>query len=164
MTLGKIINPSDMQPGIIYIDSREPPQFCELITELVSIPVQICMLKTGDYCMKGIAIERKTVDDFCGSIVGKKNTKGRLFHQVERMEETFDKKYVFVTGTFEQCTSKLHPHAILGGLARVLVSNINVVFGLSNEENFVYLILKVFEKGNDMKILSIKKEGKKNGM
>jgi len=161
MSEGKLITPDKITSGTIWIDCREPPQFAEKISELVTVPIQIAMLSTGDFASGDSAVERKTINDFCQSIIGKDGAeRGRIFSQSERLQQEFKHRYIFVTGTFEECTSFLHPHVILGALARLLVSDIQVVFGLSNEDDFVYLVLKVFEKQGHIKMLPTKPKPK----
>ena len=141
-----------LTPGILYIDQREPIQFAEKIAELTATPIEIRTLETGDFVMEDVAIERKTVDDFCGSIMSKKSIKdgkiveGRLFNQADRMRRQFRKKYILVTGNLCDRTSQIHIHALLGGLARFYVEDGQVMTGLSDEDDFVYFLLKLLEK------------------
>jgi ERCC4-type nuclease len=158
--MGELITPDKIQPGILYIDSREPPQFALLFKDIGSIPVQVAMLETGDYVYEDICFERKTIYDFVGSITGKKDKKGRLFAQSDRMVDKYENKFIFVTQTLEQYDGRVHEHCILGALARMLSKGITVCFGIVCEEQFVYLVLKTLEK---IKFKPPEKEANKNG-
>ena len=145
-----------MTNNILFIDHREllgALGLVEKLTNICPIPVKIVTLITGDFICgpsieeADIAIERKTVDDFCASVYSNKGPRqGRLWTQSERLVRDFDKKYILVTGNLCDKTSKIHQHSLLGALARMLVEDIQVVFGLQNEDDFVYLLLKICEK------------------
>ena len=118
----KTLTPADLQPGILYVDEREPSQFAEKLADLCTIPIEVRTLKTGDFVCEDVAIERKTVDDLCMSIMSKKKYKdGRVWTQSDRMMRDFRKKYILVTGNLCDRTSKIHIHSLLGGLARLYV-------------------------------------------
>ena len=143
----KTLTPTDLEPGILYIDEREPIQFAEKLAEICPIQIEIRTLQTGDFVCEDVAFERKTVDDLCMSIMSKKKYKdGRVWTQSDRMMKAFRKKYILVTGELADRTSKIHIHSLLGGLARLYVEDIQVMTGLSNENDFVYFLLKLLEK------------------
>ena len=143
----KTLTPTDLEPGVLYIDEREPIQFHQKLAELCPIPIEVRTLSTSDYACGDVGIERKTVDDFCASIYSnKKDHKGRLWTQSDRLMKEFSKRYILVTGNLCDKTSNIHIHSLLGGLARMLVEDIQVVFGLQNEDDFCYLLLKILEK------------------
>jgi len=125
----------------LKIDDREPPQFAEKIAELCPVPIEICRLETGDYVCDDVVVERKTIDDFCLSIFDT-----RLWTQTKKMKEQFKHCYILTTDGFENLTINIHRHALLGALASVLKSGISVCFNIADEDDFVYLLLKIFEK------------------
>lgn len=68
-------------PIHVLIDDRE--RGCEAATALIENPEVHCefkRLKTGDYAVEGLVVERKTLRDFAVSILD-----GRLFRQAERL-------------------------------------------------------------------------------
>ena len=153
----KTLTPTDLEPGILYIDQREEnsaPQIIEKIVNICPIPIEIRTLETGDFCCEDVAFERKTVDDLCMSIMSKKKYKdGRVWTQSDRLMRDFRKKYILVTGNLCDRTSKIHIHSLLGGLARLYVEDIQVMTGLSNEDDFVYFLLKLLEKDGKLKMV-----------
>ncbi len=160
--MGELITVEKIKPGILYLDNREPDHFPELFAELCPIPIQVVTLKTGDIAMDGICFERKTINDFVMSIIGKgEEHDGRIFTQSERMLKEFPRHYIFVTGTLKDYTGKIHKHCILGALARMLANGISVCFGIDTEEEFTYLVLKTLEKEGKLKMYSTKPKPKK---
>lgn len=144
---------------VLKIDDREPGRFAELIAQLCPIPIEVTRLKTGDYVCEDVVIERKTINDFALSIFGmEKDKDGRLWTQTKRMREEFPHHYVLTTDGFDNLNVNIHRHAFLGALASILKSGTSVCFNIANDEDFVYLLLKIFEKHGK---LSLIKPGKK---
>jgi ERCC4-type nuclease len=141
------------------VDTREPPQFFEVLSEYCSVPIEVRMLQCGDFIFEDVVFERKEIHDFVGSIIPKEGKdKGRIFAQEERMLGSFPHRYIFVHQSLEEYSGNVHPHAILGALARLLVDDVKVCFGISNEEEFCYLLLKVLEKLGKLKVIPPKKK------
>jgi ERCC4-type nuclease len=137
----------------------------EKFADLSLVSLKICRLKTGDICLDDICFERKTIGDFVGSILGgEKGDSGRIFSQSERMINGFRKHYVFVTQTLDDYKGNVHRHCILGAMARLLVEGMTICFGISNEEDFVYLVLKTLEKEGKLKIVVPRKSSVKKGI
>jgi ERCC4-type nuclease len=153
----KTVTAETVIPGTLYIDIREPPHFFDLFAKECPVPLEIVTLKTSDIVMEDVGFERKTIDDFVGSILGKDNGhEGRLFTQTERMIKEFRKQYVFVTGSINDYKGNVHKHCILGALARLLADGIIVCFGINNDEDFVYLVLKTLEKEGKLRLIKPK--------
>jgi len=147
---------------ILKIDDREPGRFATLIAELCTIPIQITRLETGDYVCEDVAIERKTINDFALSIMGREKDKdGRLWTQTKRMRKQFPHHYVLTTDGFDNLEVNIHRHAFLGALASVLKSGTSVCFNIDNDEDFVYLLLKIFEKHGKLRLVASKPKRKK---
>jgi ERCC4-type nuclease len=163
MSLSKVQEEKTLQsyPNILYIDSREPPIMMEKIAELCPIPIEAKMLQTGDYVCGDVGVERKSPNDFALSICGQeKEHNGRLFTQSERLGKEFPHHYIFVTGTLDDITIHIHRHAVLGALASVMAHGINVCFGLNNEDDFTYLLLKLLEKYGKLQMITPRKSEK----
>lgn len=152
--MGKIINAEEVKPGILYLDNREPDYFADMFAEVCPLPIDVVTLKTGDVVCEDIAIERKTIDDFVGSLMSKhEDHDGRLFSQSDRLVKEYRKHYIFVTQTIKDYKGHVHKHCILGGLARMLEKGMTVAFGIDNDEDFVYLVMKVLEKEGKLKMI-----------
>lgn len=88
-----------MSVTAIMIDQREPKWIQEL--SFGELPKAVTLLESGDLmlaCSDGntLLIERKTSDDFLGSIKS-----GRMFEQAARMLDQSRWSYVVITGTLE---------------------------------------------------------------
>lgn len=85
----------------IVIDTREQRPWAFPIE---GVTTSIGMLKAGDYALKGdreFAIERKSLDDFLGTI---SSGWERFLRELGRMEGAgFQARIIIVEGNFEQC-------------------------------------------------------------
>ena len=107
----------------IIIDHQEKNSL--LISELIDLgfEIEFTRLKVADYIIKGVAIERKTISDFIGSIKNK-----RLLRQLEELQQ-YEKKLLIIEGIYEQELytdsqeiEGMHANAIRGFLLSVLLS------------------------------------------
>ena len=79
------------------MDSREPLKLFNLIKECFpDVDFHRQKLDEGDYATDLVLVERKTVSDFYGSIMGSKGKPGRLPSQVERLSTHEDKIVLFL--------------------------------------------------------------------
>lgn len=135
----------------ILVDKREKhPKTEEALKEYFDI--NKIQLIVGDYllCEKEICIERKTAQDFVGSI-----TDGRLVKQRENMIENFDHNYIIIVGELLPWQdSNLSDNAIMG-----MKASLNVKYGIRtiqvpNEEYFAYMVNRIYDKHQDRNNLS----------
>jgi len=107
----------------IIIDHQEKNSL--LVSELIDLgfEIEFTRLKVADYLIKGVAIERKTISDFIGSIKNK-----RLLRQLEELQQ-YEKKLLIVEGIYEQELytdsqeiEGMHANAIRGFLLSVLLN------------------------------------------
>ena len=64
----------------IIVDYREKNSLVSSVLVNLGIEVEFQNLKVGDYIVNGVAVERKTVSDFIGSMINK-----RLSNQLEEL-------------------------------------------------------------------------------
>lgn len=70
----------------VYVDSREPPNKMEFLTRAFpNHTFERIKLDEGDFQSDSVLVERKTIADLYGSIVGTKNKKGRFEDQILRL-------------------------------------------------------------------------------
>ena len=96
---------------MIRIDTREPPKFHEfLIKTFPHISFCAAALKEGDYESELCLVERKTVNDLYGSMMGTKDKPGRLHDQLERLSVHQNEKVVIllITGSMGDFITKMH--------------------------------------------------------
>jgi Fanconi anemia group M protein len=108
---------------LIIVDHQEKNSL--LISELISLgfEIEFTRLKVADYLVRGVAIERKTISDFIGSIKNK-----RLLRQLEELQQ-YEKKLLIIEGIYEQElyvdsveVEGMHANAIRGFLLSVLLN------------------------------------------
>jgi Fanconi anemia group M protein len=106
----------------VIVDSRERNQELIFRLEETGCSLIIETLDIGDYLLSDrIAVERKTVSDFEGSIMD-----GRLFDQLERIKRSFESPILLIEGSRKEF--RLGKNVILGTIASIYTDfNILVV-------------------------------------
>ncbi len=125
---------------MIYVDDREPKSML-MFMDAVGMEYERKRMVTGDYVEGDVVIERKTIDDMCGSIVD-----GRMKRQVERMKESFKLCYVLVSGRIGDRKSEVHENCILGKMASLLVRDGVPVICVDDDAQLAYLMKRIFER------------------
>jgi len=149
-----------VRDAMLTIDNREDESMRKRFNKL-GIAYELANLPVGDYLFaegdKQVCIERKTVPDFIGSVYNQ-----RIFKELEQMNGSYAKNYLIVSGDWGQIAfnphlSKFSVEQKLGVFAHVLTryDNIKMCF-VPNDNQFVGLILKVWEKSIDGKMLGDK--------
>jgi ERCC4-type nuclease len=132
---------------VLVIDDREPLDFAEQLAMHCTIPIDIRRLKTGDYVIDDVAIERKLINDFAASIIDK-----RLKNQAIRLKKEFKYPYILIQGGLPEVDSEINPHSLLGAMAKLLVYYQIPTLKIDSEDDLAYLILKIFENHNKLRL------------
>ena len=139
----------------MIIDYREKNSL--VISELTSMGIEIEFknLKVGDYIVRGVVIERKTVSDFISSMINR-----RLFNQLEELQQ-YEDKLLVVEGIDEQDlytdeeilegldARGLHPNAIRGFLLSIALKfKVPIIFTKNyiDTARFISVLLKKKDK------------------
>lgn len=131
----------------IIIDYREKNSL--VASELVNLGFEIEFknLKVGDYLVKDIAIERKTVSDFISSMINK-----RLQNQIIELQQ-YKNKLLIIEGIEEQelysergeGEKGMHPNSIRGFLISILINHkIPIIYTKNSDDTakFISVIAK----------------------
>ena len=121
---------------LIY-DDREKSEAVELLRQKFNLEKK--RLEVADFIISdNIGIERKTASDFEQSIID-----GRLFRQVERLKQEFEKPLIVIIGNgFERISQK----ALAGAFISLIVDHgVPIVF-LNDERNFAEFISRIIER------------------
>lgn len=123
---------------MIIVDTREFRS--KVVKELFNndIEMQSLQLLVGDYLIgEDVCVERKSVKDFVDSLIDK-----RLFEQLKRMKEEYRKPILIVEGVESVYSArKVHPNAIRGLLATILLEfNVPIFFSNNEEDTAGFLI------------------------
>jgi ERCC4-type nuclease len=127
---------------MLLVDDREPLKFIELIADNCTIPIDIRRLKTADYVIDDIGIERKRIQDFVSSMISKKK---RLWNQFDRLKKEFKHPYILISGKITDLDCNVSNHAILGAIAYLATHGVTVC-KVDSDSDLAYLILKIFER------------------
>jgi ERCC4-type nuclease len=128
--------PSKRAPVTIIVDSREKEAYG-------FDPMRVCAVRralpAGDYSVLGlenlVAVERKTIDDFVGTVI---RARGRFYRELQRLER-YARACVVVEADLEDVIQgryrgDAHPHSILGSALAISVDFGIPVFFCSNRQ------------------------------
>ncbi len=130
----------------INVDYRERNSL--IPSELVALGLNINFkeLKVADYIVRGVAIERKTVNDFITSMKNR-----RLLNQLQELQQ-YEKKLLIIEGIDEQDLYTdseekigMHPNSVRGFLLSILLKyNVPLIFTQNAEDTakFIFLLSK----------------------
>lgn len=106
----------------VIIDTREPKHFPKFLKDAFpDVTFELKALPEGDYATDKVVVERKTVADLYGSIVGTRRKPGRLTNQVTRLSCHEQVVLIMVVGSI---------HKFLDDMKRIGVSvDPNVLYG-----------------------------------
>ena len=101
----------------LIADSRESTSgLIQLLTNR-GAEVVIEELDCADYVLAdGVAVERKTAEDFAGSIIDR-----RLFVQIALLKDTYEKVFIVVEGDPFDTQSSISQEAVIGALSYISV-------------------------------------------
>lgn len=130
----------------IEVDSREKNSL--LPSELVALgfDVEFKQLAVGDYIVKGIAIERKTISDFKSSIIDK-----RIITQLKELRQ-YKQCILLIEGIGrDMYEGGIHENALRGFLLSVALEfNVPVIFTHDEKDSAKYIsVLAKKEKGEN---------------
>ena len=143
----------------IIADKREKNSL--VISELISLGVNIEMkfLPVADFLINNIAIERKTIQDFLGSILNK-----RLLRQLEELKQ-YENRLLIIEGIDEQeiynddNKEGINPNAIRGFLLSILLKHkIPIIFTKNYEDTAKFLLVLAKKKEKEEENLRAKKK------
>lgn len=109
----------------VVVDQREMPS--AVVEELIRIGLKVRpeSVSEGDYVIsERIVVERKTAQDFADSLVD-----GRLFDQIGRMRERYDRPILLIEGDDPFTKRNISREAVFGAFASITADyNIPVMF------------------------------------
>jgi Fanconi anemia group M protein len=148
----------------IIVDYREKNSLVASYLIKQGFEVEFKELKIGDYIVKNIIIERKTIQDFISSMINH-----RLINQIEELKQ-YENKLLIIEGISEkelysEDDSGINANAIRGFLLSILLKHkIPIIFSKNPEDTakFINVLSKKKEKEINLnakkKILSKKEQ------
>jgi len=138
----------------IMADHHEKNSLVIAELESLGIDVEIKHLPVADFIVNGIAIERKTVSDFIGSMINK-----RLLRQLEEIQQ-YPSKLLLIEGLDEQDLysneAGVNPNAIRGFLLSILLKHkIPIIFtkNYADTAKFILVLAKKQETESGIRVI-----------
>ena len=130
---------------IITMDDREKLE-CDVVVAVLG-DVEVKRLKVGDYVCEelGVCVERKTIDDFCGSLIN-----GRLKKQIENMAHKYKYNYVLVSGKIKDRMSEINVHSVLGMMVSLIVKHKANIIMFDDDVQLVWAMRRLMERHEEM--------------
>jgi ERCC4-type nuclease len=140
----------------MIVDTREDPEYYDFLVNLFPQHTFIWQkLDEGDYESSRVLVERKTLADLYGSIMGSKDKKGRLPDQISRLAMREDKiTFLMVTGNLTDTMQKLdkdagvriNPDVIYGQIASLMVKERIHTLWFEDDWNALAVMTKFMQK------------------
>jgi len=124
----------------IIVDDRERAVLNEEL-EKIGFEVKVKRLLVGDYVYKDIGFERKTIDDFCASIID-----GRLKKQVEQLKKRFKWSFILINGRVSERKSDINENCVLGKIVSLIVKHKIGVIMVDNDKQMAYIIRRIVDR------------------
>lgn len=129
--------PSNVAAVVIVADVRERAGgVVAHLDDLPDVRVEWAHLAVADFLLgDGVAVERKSARDFVSSILDR-----RLFDQLERLLEAFERPLLVLEGDPLATDIGVHPNAIRGALGHVAVARRVPVLPSGNQQETAELL------------------------
>ena len=142
----------------VIVDMREKNSLIVSSLVKLNMDVEFKMLDVADYIVKDVAIERKTVQDFIGSMINK-----RLIRQIEGLKQ-YENRLLIIEGTDEHeiysdslDEKKVNPNAIRGFILSIsLKHRIPIIFTKNFEDSAKFISIISKKKEKEISILAKK--------
>jgi ERCC4-type nuclease len=154
----KIKSKEEVEKPIITIDYRERNSLVASHLVKLGFIVEFRELKIGDYIVRDVVIERKTISDFLSSMINH-----RLVNQIEELKQ-YDNKLLIIEGNSEQELYSdeeggINSNAIRGFLIHILlVHKIPIIFSKNSEDTAKFISVIAKRKDREINLNAKKKK------
>lgn len=124
----------------VIVDIHEPQIIIKLLEKLL-VPTMVMKITPGDYIIGNIGIERKSIYDFHQSII-----KRRLFDQISRLKDVYDKSILIVEGPVDQLFRDKDYKPYIGALVTVIIDFETPIIFTRNIEETAYTIRSIWNR------------------
>jgi len=146
----------------IIIDYREKNSLVNIQLQKIGFEIEFRELKVGDYIVKDVVIERKTISDFINSMINK-----RLLKQLEELQQ-YKNKLLIIEGISEKDlyndeNYSINPNAIRGFLLSILLKHkIPIIYTKNSEDTARFISVLSKKKSTTISLKANKKNLSKN--
>ncbi len=124
----------------LIVDANEPEDIPEKLRGL-GVEFEVKKIAPGDYVLGPVGIERKSLNDFFGSLVKK-----RLFEQVQRLRDAYPQPLVILEGDLAEISTFRHPQSILGALLALETTERVPVLTTADKDQTALLLSVLWKK------------------
>ncbi|NOY11600.1 MAG: DEAD/DEAH box helicase [Archaeoglobi archaeon] len=123
---------------VIYADSREMRSGVVRKLRERGVEVIVRNLEVADYVLsERVGVERKTVDDFLDSLVGRE----RLFSQIMNLKRSYQRPVVIIEGESIYGRRRVNPSSVRGAIATIAIDfGVPVIFTRNEDETADFLV------------------------
>jgi len=145
------------KPEKIIIDYREKNSLVASYLIKEGLEIEFKELKIGDYVVKDVIIERKTVSDFISSMMNQ-----RLLKQIEEIKQ-YENKLIIIEGISEKElyndeNYSINPNAIRGFLLSITLKHkIPLIFSKNSEDTAKFITILSKKKDKEINLNAKKK-------
>jgi len=130
---GREADKKKSQEVVVKVDTRELQS--PVVRELSAMPdvrLSVVRLEVGDFVVSDrVAIERKAADDLASSLID-----GRIFDQVARMRETYERPILIVEGRdpFRPAGRAVNPRSLMGLISTLALMGLPIIWTKTPED------------------------------
>lgn len=152
---------ADGEQAQIVVDSRElDSSIPRELSQRDDIVTSVETLEVGDFILSDrVAVERKSVDDFLGSIVDRERD---VFQQVKELDSAYDRPVVIIEGDGLYSSRNIHPNAIRGAIASLAVDLGASVLRTEDEQDTTELISMIASREQEERDKTVSLHGSKD--
>jgi len=155
-TRKKSIIKKELPKEKIIIDHREKNSLVPTQLKKLGFEIEFKELKVGDYIVKDVAIERKTVSDFRTSMINQ-----RLLRQIEELQQ-YKNKLLIIEGIDEEEiypeNNGINPDALRGFLLSIVLKyKIPTLFSKNPQDTAKFISVLSKKKSRELKLNASKK-------
>lgn len=149
----RVKSSSEKEKPKIIVDYREKNSL--IISEIMNLGIEIEFkeLKVGDYIVKDVVIERKTISDFVSSMINK-----RLFNQMQELQQ-YQNRLLLIEGIKKQelysdnSNEGVSANAIRGFLLSIILKhNIPIIFSKNYEDSAKFISVLVKKQAKEISL------------
>jgi len=140
----------------ILVDYREKQSLVPAQLVKLGFEIEFQELKVGDYIVKDVVIERKTVSDFRTSMINK-----HLYRQIEELQQ-YENKLLIIEGIDEEEiypeNNTINPNALRGFLLSIVMKyKLPVIFSRNPEDTAKFISVLSKKQTGEISLNAVKK-------
>ena len=124
----------------LVVDVHEPADIADRLVEL-GVTIDRRKIHPGDYVLGEVGIERKSLNDFFGSLIRK-----RLFEQLRRLRDAYPVPLLILEGDLAEVSEYRSPAAIFGAVLAIEVDERVPILTTADREQTALLLSVLWKR------------------